>query len=58
MNKKVRNKRKLNTKKIALLLIIMAIIIGCIVFAIKKAKTDEKEIWNIATDNYDIIANS
>ena len=54
MNKKVRNRRKLNTKKIALLLIIMAIIIGCIVFAMKKAKTDEKESWNIATDNYDI----
>ena len=54
MNKKVRNKRKLNTKKIALLLIIMAIIIGCIVFEMKKAKTDEKESWNIATDNYDI----
>ena len=54
MNKKVRNRRKLNTKKIALLLIIMAIIIGCIVFAMKKAKTDEKESLNIATDNYDI----
>ena len=54
MNKKVRNKRKLNIKKIALLLIIMAIIIGCIVFAIKKTKTEEKENWNIATDNYDI----
>ena len=54
MNKKVRNKRKLNTKKIALLLIMIAIIVGSIILAIRKSKTSEKESWNIATDNYDI----
>ena len=54
MNKKVKNKRKLNTKKIALLLIMIAIIVGSIILAIRKSKTSEKESWNIATDNYDI----
>mgnify|MGYP000982094448 CR=1 FL=1 len=39
MNKKVRNKRKLNTKKIALLLIMIAIIVGSIILAIRKSKT-------------------
>ena len=54
MTKKVRNNRKLNTKKIALLLIMIAIIVGSIILAIRKSKTSEKESWNIATDNYDI----
>ncbi len=50
MNKKVRKQEKVKHKKIALLLIMIAIIVGSMILAIRKPKTSEEESWNIATD--------